>query len=45
MRSNGLEMINIGASSKVMVYGRGEQRVAIKMVSSVNKKECQLLRN
>ena len=45
MKGSKLELISTGANSKVMSYGVGEKRLAIKMVSSLNKKEYQLLKN
>jgi hypothetical protein len=45
MKGSKLELISSSVKSKVMSYGVGEQLLAIKMVSSLNKKECQLLKN
>ncbi len=41
------ELTIVGGSRtcRVLCYGQGDQRVAIKMVSSLHKKESQLLLN
>lgn len=40
-----LKSLAEGTHSKVLAYGERNNKVALKVVSSVNKRECVLLKN